>query len=1156
VQTILAELARADRTQAVMACATGKTVVGLWVAEALKAKTVLVLVPSLALMKQALQEWLNNTTWSDFRFISVCCDSTVARDLDEVHLTPEEYGEPVTTSATDVARFLKAADSSVKLVFSTYKSAAVLAEALGPGGFVDFAVFDEAHRTAGIEGKFAAFALSDRNLCIRKRLFLTATSRTCRRRTNKTGLPAFSMDDESVYGRIAYLLTFREAVRRNLIVPYRIIVSVITSDDFSRGDLGAGTLSGTVGNHSRREVANRLALAAAIKKHAVKRVFTFHQRVGEAKAFTEPVDGIRRYVPEFYTVHVDGTMSSSRRSELLVNFANVEKGLVANARCLTEGVDVPAVDMVAFMSRKRSTVDIVQAAGRAMRKAPGKDVGYIFLPLFVEIERGESLDDALIQSEFSEVWAVMQALAENDQAFGDIIRLAGEEMGERGTTNEDLGDIVEVIGSMDIPKLRLSLATRLVHKIGDVWDRRFGELVNFSRKHGHCAVPDQYPENQQLANWIGTQRAQKKSGLLSVRRVKKLDSIGFVWDQLQWRWAQMYERLKAFRATYGHCEVSAQDKDDSSLGLWLRTQRLTRQSGRLSAEQVELLDQLGVNWNGIFDANFERQFSKLTAFHECFGHSDVVSSDQQFALLGRWLQIQRTRYNRGKLKPERAARFDALGFRWNYKDAVDARRLAELKIFKAENGHCSVPVGNADNNQLGLWVIALHFRNSLGTVGPLLRSELDRMGFAWRSINRRGYKTTPWVSMIDRLVAFKDANGHCLVPSGVKRHRSLYNWLIKQRRARLKGSLSARVVARLTAIGVEFSSSVPTLSADGIAISWDQRFAELELYNGDHGNCAVPSQYPGGLGAWVCQQRADNRTGRLYPERFQRLNALAFIWDRDEWAWMCMFQRLVAFKEKRGHCNVSRADKEDPKFLVWIWRQRQLLKRGIMSPEHAKQLAALGVVCPGPSLEWETRFNQVVAFRARFGHCNLDKSFRNWASKQRAAFREGSLSKDRIERLAALDFAWNRQEQRDAEGLEGLKVFQRKFGHCNVPAAYRDDPSLGLWVFGVRKRKRKRTLGKSLKDSLDELGFSWKAVDRAAESRVHWDKRFNELAAFKAVHGHCNVPDSYAANQALGGWLAKQRMDRRKGLLPRDLAVRLDELGIRWNFWKRHQNKG
>jgi predicted helicase len=184
------------------------------------------------LLGQTLHEWARETSWPALAHLCVCFDPAVQAGSDEIILRSSDLDFPVTTDSAQVRAFLAAEFDGVKLVFSTYQSAHVVAAGMKPGESFDLAIFDEAHKTAGREGVHFGFALSDKNLAIRKRLFLTATPRhyDIRKRDREGDARlVYSMDAPEIYGPVAHQLTFAEAARRGIICHYRVIISVVTS---------------------------------------------------------------------------------------------------------------------------------------------------------------------------------------------------------------------------------------------------------------------------------------------------------------------------------------------------------------------------------------------------------------------------------------------------------------------------------------------------------------------------------------------------------------------------------------------------------------------------------------------------------------------------------------------------------------------------------------------------------------------------------------------------------------------------------------------------------------------------------------------------------------------------------------------------------------
>ena len=205
-----------DRGKLIMACGTGKSLVSLWVAEQIKPQSILVLLPSLALVRQILKEWCYETSFTSSSYICICSDNSVTKNMDAF---TSDLSFPVTTDTDELASYLNDT-SGTKIVFSTYQSAKVVAKATKNNFIFDFGVFDEAHKTAGREGKKFSFALNDENIKIKKRLFLTATPKHYSIRKNNDSFednPVYSMDKEDIYGRISYKLTFAEAAKKGII---------------------------------------------------------------------------------------------------------------------------------------------------------------------------------------------------------------------------------------------------------------------------------------------------------------------------------------------------------------------------------------------------------------------------------------------------------------------------------------------------------------------------------------------------------------------------------------------------------------------------------------------------------------------------------------------------------------------------------------------------------------------------------------------------------------------------------------------------------------------------------------------------------------------------------------------------------------------------
>jgi len=798
-------LSTSDRATAVMACGSGKTLVALWAAQEMGVKRIIVLLPSLALVRQSLHEWLKETSWPKLRYIAVCSDPTVASgNEDNLRVDQSDLDFAVTTQANDVRAFMDAEFDGVKVVFSTYQSARVVGDAIGSGQGFDFGVFDEAHKTTGREGKGFSFALEDRNLPITKRLFMTATPRHYDvRNRDKEGdrKLVYSMDAPETYGPIVHTLSFAEAARRGIVCHCKIVISVVTSDMvdgnlLKRGEVlvqGDAVRAGTV--------ANQIALQKACEAYDLRKVFSFHASVASARDFTgDGASSVREHMPAFETLHVSGAMPTAYRERVMQGFRQAERAVISNARCLTEGVDVPAVDVVAFLSPRKSKVDIVQAAGRAIRNAPGKTVGYVLLPLFVETAAGETVEEALARTGFAEAWNVIGALAEQDDVLADIIRQMREERGRRGGFDDSrLREIVEVIGpSVALETLRNAVSAQIVDYLGVTWDERLGELAAYKARFEDCRVPKGWPENPSLGRWVHTQRTAFNSGKLPPDRVARLDALGFEWEGHYADWETSFSALEAYKARFGDCRVPARWPENPSFGRWVHTQRTAFNSGKLPPDRVARLEALGFEWDAIMAA-WETSFTALEAYKARFGDCRVPLNWPENPSLGTWVGGQRKAFNSGKLPPDRVARLEALGFEWEVLAADWETSFSALEAYKARFGDCRVPANWPENPSFGAWVTTQRKTFKSGKLPPDRVARLEALGFEWDPF------IAAWETSFSALEAYKARFGDCRVPARWPENPSLGKWVSVQRNTFNSGKLPPDRVARLEALGFEWA---------------------------------------------------------------------------------------------------------------------------------------------------------------------------------------------------------------------------------------------------------------------------------------------------------------------------------------------------------------
>ncbi|MBI5393709.1 MAG: Helicase associated domain protein [Verrucomicrobia bacterium] len=1101
---LLPALQEHDRVSAIMACGTGKTLVALWTAERLQASRILVLLPSLALLRQTLHEWLRETRLPELAYLCVCSDPTVKENVDALTPQQSDLDFEVSTDSDTVRRFLDAAFDGTKVVFSTYQSASVVGHAMKPGEMFDLGVFDEAHKTAGREGRNYAFALADSNIPIRKRLFVTATQRHYnphQRDQEGEAQLVFSMDNPAVYGPQAYILTFGEAARRDIICGYKVIISVITSEMVTNELLSRGEVLVNGDAVRARQVANQVALRDAIQKYGVGKIFTFHNTVKSAASFVaDGSEGIRTHLPDFGSYHVNGTMPTAQRERVMHEFRGAARAVMSNARCLTEGVDVPAVDMVAFLSPRRSRVDIVQATGRAMRRSPGKSLGYVLVPLYVELAAGESVGDAVSRADFDEVWDVLQSLQEQDEILAELIRYVGEQKGRgKGFDDRGFADRIDFGGArLELKTLREAVTTRSFECLYPSWSFWVGKLRAFKERFGHCKVPSAWEEDETFASWASRTRNKCMKGLLSRQQIKQLNDIGFVWEAYATSSlasdSKLVKALKRFQKRFGHCNVPIRHPENPRLARWVASIRNKQKRGALPDKLLSCLNELGFVWNYQTQKTHNtwmKWYQELEKYTREHGNPHVPHGHSN-SKLASWVWIQRTRRDRSygaapPLTDEQVALLNKLGFRWDVREEQWMENFERLKEFKAKHGHCEVVMEDSHNSDLRVWANRQRLSQARGELERSRKAMLDGIGFNLES----QMNMLRWREMYERLKQYHAEHGDADVPNHWKKDPQLAGWVLRQRQSRKKGALSQEQVQLLDAIGFTWQHRERG--------TWEDRLAEVAAFKAKHGHCDIPTLYPEmpKLGPFVNAMRSQRNSGRLSADRIAKLDALGFAWastrssgeDGMSTAWKVRYDELLRYRERHGDCDVPTKRSENEQLGNWVSRQRQSKKQGRLHPDQVKMLEEIGftweVAGPRqPTQPWEVRYAELMKFKDTHGN-------------------------------------------------------------CDVPVKYPKSSTLGAWLSSQRQRKKRGKLGAEHERLLNEIGFNW------GISVEPWEARYAELLQFKESHGHCNVPVRYSENPRLGVWVVNQRQHKKRGKLRPEREWLLNDLGFIWGKSRR-----
>lgn len=528
-----------ERGKLIMACGTGKTYTSLKIAEnETQGKgLVLFLVPSIALLGQTLREWSSDSD-DPIKAICICSDSRITKQNsnndDTTDFSVVDLALPASTDVKSIVHQFKSSANhkGMTVVFSTYQSIDVIAKAQKElihqniKAEFDLIICDEAHRTTGVaiskDDESAFTKVHDNNIIkAKKRLYMTATPRLYSdesiSKAEQNDALICSMDDVSIYGEEIYRIGFGEAVERDLLTDYKVLIltlndkdipasvqkmisnedSEITSDDASK-------LIGCI-NALSKQVLGDEGLLKSSDPEPMKRAVAFCQNIKVSKRITTTFndttelyldsvsDKARKKMVSISSEHIDGSMNAPQRDELLgwLKSTDTEPNecrVLTNVRCLSEGVDVPSLDAVLFLSARNSQVDVVQSVGRVMRKSPGKKYGYIIIPVLVpsDVEPSKALDN---NDRFKVVWTVLNALRAHDDRFNATVNKIelnkkkpssilvggashGEDYGDGTENTNTTKDVAEQI-ALQFQELQGIMYAKMVQKVGDrvYWEK-------------------------------------------------------------------------------------------------------------------------------------------------------------------------------------------------------------------------------------------------------------------------------------------------------------------------------------------------------------------------------------------------------------------------------------------------------------------------------------------------------------------------------------------------------------------------------------------------------------------------------------------------------------------------------------------------------------
>ncbi|GAA8131140.1 DEAD/DEAH box helicase family protein [Helicobacter pylori] len=661
------------RGKLIMACGTGKTYTSLKIMESLDPKITLFLAPSIALLSQTFREYAQEKSEPFYASI-VCSDDKVGQskneDNDDINFS--ELPLKPSTRLEDILSVHKKAQKENKrfIIFSTYQSALRIKEAQEAGlNGIDLVICDEAHRTVGAmyssneRDDKNAFTLchSDEHIKAKKRLYMTATpkvySESSKAKAKESDNVIYSMDDAEIFGEEIYTLNFSKAIALDLLTDYKVIILAVRKENLSgvtnsvNQKISQLKAEGTkldkklinnefvckiVGTHKGLAKQDLIVLDEKNKEdHNLQnkydtapsqRAINFCKSINTSKNIKDSFETIMECYDEelkkksFKNLqikidHIDGTMNCKDRLEKLEELNEFQPNtckVLSNAKCLSEGVDIPALDSIVFFDGKSAMVDIIQAVGRVMRKAKHKQRGYIILPIALEESEIQNLDEAVNNTNFKNIWKVIKALRSHDPSlvdeatFKEKIKIFGSDDEKKQNDEKTLFDAILLQDLAD------AVYNVMPTKLGDR-----GYWENFTKKTGNIArtlnnrLKDIFEKNPEFFHDFLT--SLRENIHQNIKEDEALDMItshiitkpifdALFGDNIKNPIAKALDKMVQKLSTLG---LQGETKDLKNLYESVKTEALHAKSQK---SQQELIKNL---YNTFFKVAFKKQSEKL-----------------------------------------------------------------------------------------------------------------------------------------------------------------------------------------------------------------------------------------------------------------------------------------------------------------------------------------------------------------------------------------------------------------------------------------------------------------------------------------------------------------------------------------------------------------
>ncbi|AYV79115.1 MAG: superfamily II helicase [Faunusvirus sp.] len=648
-----------------MGCGTGKTLTAYWIAKQIETEYdgnyTVIFVPSLYLLSQFYTDWINQSYAEEYKITYLLIGSDA--DIDE-ETNYKSNGLMLLTDVTEITKFIcDLPDDERLVVICTYQSSDKLAQAASPYIEFDFGIFDEAHKTVGQVGKQFSTMLSNDNLIIHKRLFMTATPKIYGGNLENDDI--LSMDNEEYYGRQLFCYNTGNAIMDGKLVDYQLVTLLATDADVKELIVKNKLIMSKdeFADQDSIYLATILMLLKKIHDGTCHHMITYHNTVKHAKDFSKFLSDMNEllYINKYIFIDsFNGSTSMSSRNKIIRNFINAKMGILCSARVLNEGVNIPIVDSICFVDTRDSTIDIVQCIGRSLRLYNNKLLAHIFIPTFIK-----DINDEFDKNVYEKIIRILKAMKSTDGGVTDYFTLktCGKTCSRKICITERISNI-KYSQEIDVIKWNDKIESNM-WKIVDPYMNIYNKIREWNKLNKR--VPSKEGKDiieKQLGIWCCGKRKDKKAGKLDDAKIKQLESLsGWYWKKdnpynnnltkIQ-DWININKQLPSARST---------NIIEKQLSTWCSNMKQDKKDSKLNDTQIKQLESLpGWYWE-----KDEKFYNKCPLLREWININkrdpSQHSSDNIEKYWGRWCCTRRKEKKAGKLDDAKIKQLESLP-RW------------------------------------------------------------------------------------------------------------------------------------------------------------------------------------------------------------------------------------------------------------------------------------------------------------------------------------------------------------------------------------------------------------------------------------------------------------------------------------------------------------